>query len=198
MRRTVTSIAALGIGLGILAPLSSGALIVSNVQVSGSLSAGVSTMVGTDTIDIVFGGGGATVGDSTNPIRGGNLIITFDVDSTSGNLTQDIASITGSVSGSGFVVFNEIIEDRTPGNQGVIGSADLLLNGPNPNPATIMFSRGSSSIKVKKTLVFSASPSELLDNATVTLLRQTIVPSPGSVALLGIGSMGLLGRRRRS
>lgn len=198
MRRTVTSIAALGIGLGILAPLSSGALIVSNVQVSGSLSAGVSTMVGTDTIDIVFGGGGATVGDSTNPIRGGNLIITFDVDSTSGNLTQDIASITGSVSGSGFVVFNEIIEDRTPGNQGVIGSADLLLNGPNPNPATIVFSRGSSSIKVKKTLVFSASPSELLDNATVTLLRQTIVPSPGSVALLGIGSMGLLGRRRRS
>lgn len=198
MRRTVTSIAALGIGLGILAPLSSGALIVSNVQVSGSLSAGVSTMVGTDTIDIVFGGGGATVGDSTNPIRGGNLIITFDVDSTSGNLTQDIASITGSVSGTGLVIFNEIIEDRTPGNQGVIGSADLLLNGPTPNPATIVFSRGSSSIKVKKTLVFSASPSELVDNATVTLLRQTIVPSPGSMALLGIGSLGLLGRRRRS
>ncbi len=198
MRRSVTSIAALGIGLGILAPLSSGALIVSNVQVSGSLSAGVSTMVGTDTIDIVFGGGGATVGDSTDPTRGGNLIITFDVDSTSGNLTQDIASITGSVSGSGFVIFNEIIEDRTPGNQGVIGSADLLLNGPNPNPTTIVFSRGSSSIKVKKTLVFSASPSELVDNATVTLLRQTIVPGPGSLALLGIGSMGLLGRRRRS
>ncbi|MGE3562513.1 MAG: PEP-CTERM sorting domain-containing protein [Phycisphaerales bacterium] len=146
----------------------------------------------------MFGGGGATVGDSTNPIRGGNLIITFDVDSTSGNLTQDIASITGSVSGTGLVIFNEIIEDRTPGNQGVIGSADLLLNGPTPNPATIVFSRGSSSIKVKKTLVFSASPSELVDNATVTLLRQTIVPSPGSMALLGIGSLGLLGRRRRS
>ena len=60
----------------------------------------------------------------------------------------------------------------------------------------INFSRPSSSIKVKKTLVLSALDTQALDLANVSLLEQRFVPTPGALALLGVGTIVAMRRRR--
>lgn len=181
-----------------LAQSASAAIIFSNVVISGSLSTGATAVPGPNDIDFTFGTNGAQVGDATAPVRSGNLIITFNVDSTDGPLTADILSLLGAVSGSGVVIFNEVIEDRTPGSQGIIALADHVVNVQNPPPVNrvINFSRPSSSIKVKKTLVLSALDTQALDLANVSLLEQRFVPTPGALALLGMGTIVAMRRRR--
>jgi hypothetical protein len=57
-------------------------------------------------------------------------------------------------------------------------------------------SRASSSFKVKKTIILSAVDNDSqLDLAAIALIEQTFVPTPGSLALLGLG--GLITARRR-
>ncbi len=145
----------------------SAAVIFSNINISGSLAGTPTVTQGTTDIDFAFGGTSATVGDPVDPLRFGNIVITFNVDSTSGPITLDVASILGVTTGSGVIIFNEIVEDRNTG-----------------------------SFKVKKTFFLFAPATQAVDVANISLVEQRFVPTPGAMALLGLGGL-VAGRRRR-
>lgn len=186
--------------LTFLSGTSLGAITFSNFQVSGSLVGGplpnAIITTGLDDVDFSFIFPAATVGDPVAPTRAGNIVITFNVDSDT-PLTADILSVLGTVQGSGFIVFNEVVEDRTIGSEGIIASTSVMINAGNPTPVTqtITFDRPSNSIKVKKTLFMSAADTQAFDIAQVSLIEQKIVPAPGAAALAGIA--GVLAFRRR-
>jgi hypothetical protein len=172
------------------------AITFSNITIGGSLSTGAFAVPGATDIDFVFPFPAGTVGDPVNPVRAGNIVITFDVDSTIPQ-TADILSILGTTQGSGRIVFNEVVEDRTPGFEGIIASTSVVIDANNPPPVdfTLNFSRPSSSFKVKKTIFLFAPDTQAIDIAQVGLVEQRIVPTPGALGLMA--AAGLLTARRR-
>lgn len=173
----------------------SAALIFSNVSVTGSAAAPNSFATTATDIDFSFASPGGVVGDPVAPTRSGNIVITFNVQSTSGGITTDVASILGAVTGSGMIIFNEIVEDNNTGQ--ILASVNLTINANNPPPQSlpIQFSSASSNFKVKKTLFLYAPDTQGVDVAQVGLIEQHFVPAPGALALLGLG--GLVATRRR-
>ncbi len=169
----------------------------SDFQFAGSLAGGAQAFAGAFDVDLVFPL--ATVGDPVAPLRAGTITMTFLVDTTEGEkLNLDVLSILGAVAGNGTIIFNEIIEDREAGHEGeILANVNVQLDKNNPPPqfTNIAMSRASSSFKVKKTIILSAADSDLLDLASIALIEQTFVPTPGSLALLGLG--GLITARRR-
>ncbi len=195
MRRALSLAGALAIAAG-AAQTASAAIVFSNVNITGSISAPNTVTTGPDDIDIAFSSPAGVVGDAVAPTRAGNIVITFNVTSTSGGLTQDIASILGAVTGSGIIIFNEVIEDLvTPG---IIGSASIVIDAANPPPRSrvIEFSRPSTNFKVKKTFFFFAPDTQAVDLAQLSLVEQRFVPTPGAAALLGLAGLATLRRRR--
>lgn len=174
----------------------SAAIVFSNIQISGSLAGTPTVTQGTSDIDFSFGGTSATVGDPVDPLRFGNIVITFNVDSTSGPITLDVASILGATTGSGVIIFNEIVEDRNTGQ--ILAARNMTIDASNPPPRNldIVFATGSTSFKVKKTFFLYAPATQALDVANISLVEQRFVPTPGALALLGLGGL-VAGRRRR-
>jgi len=188
-------------GLAMTAASANAAIVFSDIQVSGSLVGGslppAIVTVGLNDIDFAFPFAAGTVGDPVAPTRAGNIVITFNVDSDS-PIDRDILTMLGALQGSGLIFFNEVVEDRTAGFEGVIGSTNLFLNSSQQLPATqdIVFSRPSTSFKVKKTLFLSAQDTAQFDLAQIGLIEQRMVPTPGALALLGLGGLVALRRKR--
>lgn len=189
---------AVGTSLGAIAPQSQAAIIFSNVSISGSLAAGSGFTTGSTDIDFTFLT--ASVGDA-QPARSGNIIITYLARSDDqGSFDRMLLSVLGGISGSGTIIFNEIIEDQV--NPGIIASYGVTLGPGTPPPPlphnkTLVFSHPSTFVKVKKTLVLVAADSgPPLDLANVSLVEQRLLPTPGAAALLGLGGLLTLTRRR--
>jgi hypothetical protein len=196
MKKTTLRLAFVVAALAGTASSASAALVFSNVSVTGSVSAPNAVTTTADNIDFTFTSPGGVVGDPVAPTRSGNIVITFNVLSTSGAITMDIASILGATVGSGIMIFNEIVEDNLTGQ--ILASVNLTINAANPPPQSlpIQFSHSSSNFKVKKTLFLYAPDSQApVDLAQVGLIEQRFVPAPGAIALLGLG--GLVATRRR-
>lgn len=176
-----------------------GAVVFSNVEVSGSLVGGnfppAVWTIGHS--DIAFPFAAATVGDAA-PVRAGNIVITFNVDSDT-PIDRDVFTTYGSVQGSGLIIFNQVVEDRTPGAEGVIASANLIIGSGGQLPAVqdIAFSRPSFSFRVMRTLFLAASDTPGMDHASVSLIQQGPVPSQGAVALMAMGGVVVAVRRKR-
>lgn len=181
--------------LAALAGQAQGAIVFSNVNIAGSLAAGSSFTTGPDGISFVFPD--AQVGDPVDPIRSGNIVITYEVEGTDGeSFSEMLLAVAGALSGSGMIFFNELVEDLAGG--GVIGSYNTILtdNTQLPLNTAFDFSQSSSHIKVKKTLVLAAVDTNAFDLAQVTGVDQ--LPTPGSVSLLaGAGVVAMVYRRRR-
>jgi hypothetical protein len=196
MKKTTLTLALIVAAFAGSASSASAALIFSNVSVTGSVASPHTVTTGPDDIDFAFTSPGGTVGDPVAPTRSGNIVITFNVLSTSGAITTDFASFLGAVLGSGIIVFNEIVEDNITGQ--ILASVNLTISASNPPPQSlpIQFSSPSSNFKVKKTLFLYAPDSQApVDVAQIGLIEQRFVPTPGTIALLGVG--GLLAARRR-
>jgi hypothetical protein len=174
----------------------SAAITFSNITIDGSLAGGATFNVGPDNcIDFIFPA--ATVGDTVDPLRSGNIVITYEATGTGGDsFNSMLAVILGALSGSGQIFFNEIIEDLNGG--GVIGSynANITDNSQLPFYDTIQFSQSSTHIKVKKTIVLDAIDTAAFDLANVSLVEQCLIPTPGSAMLLGVAALPMLRRRR--
>ncbi len=167
----------------------------SNITISGSLSAGAVAIPGNGDIDFIFPA--ATVGDTVDPLRSGNIVITYEATGTDGDsFNSMLAFILGALSGSGQIFFNEVIEDLNGG--GVIGSysANITSNSQLPFYDTIDFSKSSNHIKVKKTIVFDGIDTAGFDMANVSLVEQRLIPTPGSALLLGVAALPLARRRK--
>jgi len=180
-----------------LAASANGAIVFSNFQYGGSLAGGAQEFLGNIDVDLVFPL--AIVGDPVAPLRSGIITATFLVDTTAGEkLNLDVLSILGAIAGRGTIIFNEVIEDREAGFEGnILADVTVTLNKDNPPPTftNINFNRASSSFKVKKTIIITAEDGDGLDLAGIALIEQTFVPTPGSLALLGVA--GLVTARRR-
>jgi hypothetical protein len=173
----------------------SAGVIFSNVTIEGSLSSGASFFVGNGDIDFIFPA--ATVGDTVDPLRSGNIVITYEAQGTDGDsFNQMLAFILGALSGSGQIFFNEVIEDMNGG--GVIGSynANITDNSQLPFYDTIDFSQSSTHIKVKKTFVLDAIDTAAFDLANISLVEQRLIPTTGSAILLGVAALPMIRRRR--
>lgn len=177
--------------IGALACSAQAGLVFSDVVIAGSLADGASYYTSGGNIDFMFPD--ALVGDPVNPLRAGNLIITFEVRSTEA-IDRSLVSILGGLSGSGMIDFNEVVEDLvTPG---VIGAYGAVMQGSGalPHIGVVGFDRPTTHYKVKKTAVLSAVDTDELDLAAVALIEQNMVPEPGTAALLLVGLVAL--RRR--
>ncbi|MDX2119175.1 MAG: hypothetical protein SFY96_13425 [Planctomycetota bacterium] len=195
MRRTITTLA-LAAAAGIAATANAGVTF-SNVNITGTLAAGATWATGGAGDDIDFSFPSALVGDGQN-LRSGVITITFIAKSdTALNLDKLGLSILGGLLGSGTIIFNEVVEDLV--NPGIIATYGVTLNSASqlPHTADIHFSRESTMVKVKKTLILSAVDTQAFDLAGVALVEQKLVPTPGAAALLGMGVLAM-GRRRRA
>ncbi len=194
MQRFITSFGLASL-LG-LAGSASAAITYSNISVSGSASSPRAVTQGANDIDFAFTAPGGVVGDTVAPIRWGNIVITFDVLSTSGPITSDIASFLGAVLGSGTITFNEVIEDNLTGQ--IIGSASRTVNVTNALPLSIPidFTAPSTNFKVKKTFFLYAPDTAGVDLAQIGLVEQRFVPTPGGIALCAAGCLIAMRRRR--
>ena len=198
MKTTTLSLALIVAALAGTASSASAALIFSNISVTGSVASPNTVTTSPNDIDFAFTSPGGTVGDPVAPVRSGNIVITFNVLSTSGAITTDVASILGATLGSGIIIFNEIVEDNITGQ--ILASVSLTISASNPPPQSlpIQFSSPSSNFKVKKTLFLYAPDGQApIDLAQVGLIEQRFIPSPGALALLGLGSL-VAARRRRA
>jgi hypothetical protein len=184
-----------GLALAALAGSASAGVNFSNITIGGSLSAGAAAIPGVADIDFIFPA--ATVGDTVDPLRSGNIVITYEAQGTDGDsFNSMLAFMLGALSGSGQIFFNEVIEDLNGG--GVIGSYSAVIsnNGQLPFFDSIPFSKSSDHIKVKKTFVLDGIGTAGFDLANLSLVEQRLVPTPGSIALLGLAGIPVLRRRR--
>jgi len=168
-----------------------------NIFIDGSLSAGASVSVTDGSIDFAFPN--AAVGDPFDPLRVGNLTMTFEVLSTepSEPVLLDELSVLGALAGSGKIFFNEVVEDLA--GFGILATHSAILDSPDdlPYTANLLFDRPSTHIKVKKSLVLTAVPdTPEFDLANVSLVEQTFrVPEPTMVLPAGIVAAAFLRRR---
>lgn len=174
------------------------AITFSNVTIAGSLSTGATFGSANNSIDFYFPN--ALVGDPVDPLRTGNIQITYEATSTA-PMVQDqmILSILGALSGSGTIFVNEVVEDLDAGGA-VLATYNALLddNTDLPHTAILNFDGASRHIKVKKSFFLNAVPDTAsLDLAGVGVVEQTIreVPEPATLTLLAI--LGLARIRRR-
>lgn len=174
-----------------------GAILFSNISVTGPLSP-ASAVTGSNDIDFVFNFPAGTVGDPVDPLRSGSCMIMFDGDSNSGAVDTMITSILGAAVGSGEVMVDIFVSDRTV--PGVIATVlGVTFNSANPPPTTlnVNFSRATASFSVMYMITASAPENEVeFDMAQVSLIESRFVPAPASLAMLGLGGLAI-GRRRR-
>lgn len=180
------------------ASVANAAVSFSNIVYGGTLAAPTSN-AGSNSIDFFFDS--AEVGDSTDPLRQGNVTIMYEATSSVG-LTQDrlILSLLGALMGSGVITFSESVTDLSSPNPDIIAQHNVVLNlnSQLPHVADLNFSRPSTHVRVKKEIVLSAPATQAFDLSNVSLIEQTFreipVPEPMSGLILAIG--GLLLRRR--
>lgn len=173
-----------------------GDIIFSNVSISGSLATGASYETGPVDIDFILPD--AIVGDPVDPRREGDLVISYEAESTD-PLTQDrlTLELLGALAGSGTISLTETVEDLiTPG---VIASYDVVLdeNSQLPHVAVLDFDRDTARIHVEKTLTLEALDTGEFDLAQISLIEQVLheIPEPTTGLALMLPAL-LLGRRR--
>jgi hypothetical protein len=185
----------LALALACAAGSASAGVVFSDVSIGGSLAAGASFYTSNGAIDFVFPA--ASVGDTVDPLRSGDIVITYEATGTGGDsFNSMLAFVLGALSGSGQIFFHEVVEDLNGG--GVIAdfSTNLTQDAQLPFVDSIAFDQASTHFKVTKTITLDAIETAAFDLANVSLVEQTLIPSPGALAALGMVLIPALGRRR--
>lgn len=194
----ISSVAALAT-LAFLASSAMASVSFTNISVTGPAGLVGTPVITTSDVDIdlAFIANAGVAGEPTglfNPIE--PIIFTYDVTSNEGPLTGGVMSLLGAASGSGTVIVATSIRSLPlPG--AIIGSNILGYSNGTPPPVftQISFSQAVT-FRVTQTITFSVTNTAALDFAQLSLLETHYAPAPGAVALLGLGGLVVLRRRR--
>lgn len=162
----------------------------SNLDLDGDASANDSV-----TFTLSAAGGGAT-----------QRIFDQGIDTGFGNLNDVTVSVTG-VSGTTTDLGHNIVFDGFTGGTAGMGSSTAQTRSVEINGATVnLATTGGGFQFVQGEATFSPAASVLFDNSggsdgsivarAYDLQFSTVIPEPASFALLGLGGIALLGRRR--
>ncbi len=177
-----------------------------NVTMTGSLVSVPPDSFTTNANSISFFFNNANVGD-LSPTRLGNVLIQYDACVDPGqSMTVDQVTINalGGLLGSGTIDFNEQVfqlDDVTMQEGPLVGSLhDVITAGELPYHNEIDLTLASECIRVKKTFTLTAADTGAVDVASLGLVNQslTVVPEPTSMAVLGLGALAMLRRRRKA
>ncbi len=148
----------------------------------------------------------ALVGDPVAPLRSGLLSIQYDahIGADPGAFSSITNDTVGVVLGSGQIDFSEdIFEIDGLGNEigGPIGhiGGSYTVASSTPWDETGSFSRAAKNIRAKKVYLLSAVDTHALDLAAIGIINQHFesVPEPASFAVLGLGIVAVLKRRKK-
>lgn len=187
------------LGVAALCGAANAGMSFSNVMISAPYEDNVSFVTSDQDIDFIF--------DSTMNVLEGSpgeisLVISYDAWSMNA-MTQDtmVLSVLGGLLGSGEIQFSERIWELTPVNG---GDANLLVDysvtlneGDDlPHVVDLMFARAAAHFHVEKRITLrTLENTNGIDLASISLVEQRFVPTPGAMALMGLG--GLISARRR-
>lgn len=172
----------------------------SNVNISPEFADDITVVTSDQDIDFIFDSDVAILDGQPQQVM--RITITYEAWGMNMDITQDtlVVSVLGGLLGSGTLIFNEVIEDLNPGDGESVTLVDygvtLTADDDLPHVADLMFSRPANHIKVKKTITLLAPDlNEGIDLAAISLVEQRLIPTPGAMALMGVG--GLIASRRR-
>lgn len=185
------------LGVGALCAAANAGMSFSNVMITEPYSDNVSWYASDQDIDFVF--------DSTMNVLEGDpgeisLVISYDAWSMN-QMTQDtmVLSVLGGLLGSGEIQFTERIFEITEevGDNLLVDYSVTLDSGDElPHVVDLMFARPAQHFHVEKRITLrTTGNTDGLDLSSISLVEQRFVPTPGAIALMGLG--GLLSARRR-
>lgn len=184
-------------GLAVMTSAASAGITFSNVTVTSGLEDHISWYTSAQDIDFVF--------DSTVQAFEGqpeelSFVISYDAHSGQ-NLTQDtmVLSVLGGLLGSGEIMFSERIFDiSVQAGAGLLVDYSVVLNADNnlPHVADLMFAYPATDVHVEKRITLRAPNTDAIDLSSISLIEQRFVPTPGAMALMGLGGITTLRRRR--
>lgn len=160
---------------------------------------------GNNMISFITGNPVQVGGNTTN--TSGIVNIIYEASSPGFPIAAIVMDIMGSVTDFGRITWTETIEDLDQNAQIIGFSSGMFLGasytgGANGNISfsnSIPLSHASSHIKVKKTFTLDVGgqPPPSSTQASLTLIKQTLVPEPATFAALALGLGALVARQRR-
>lgn len=193
-------LAAIGITLAAsagIASSASAAIVFSNISVTGAIAGTPVTIAGASDIDAAFQGTSATVGDPTSIFGTEMITFSYTVTATGGDTLNAVTlSLLGAAAGSGAVSVDTSIVNAATSDP--VASNSLTFNTGNPPPvfAAVNFGSNQTAIRVTHMIHLSATNTAGFDLAQLSLIEGRYTPTPGALALLGLGGL-VAGRRRR-
>ena len=192
-------VAAFGIALAASAGLvssASAAVTFSNISVTGGIAGTPTTFTGTNDIDAAFAVNAATVGDPTNLFGTEMITFSYTVTATGETINAMVLSLLGAAAGSGAVEVQTSIVNAITNDP--IASNTLEFDTANPPPvfSSVNFGAPHTAVRVVHMIHLSATNTAGFDLAQLSLIEARYTPTPGALALLGLGGL-VAGRRRR-
>ncbi len=190
IRATILALLAGGI-----ASSAQAALTFSNISVTGPLAGTPTVTTSALNIDFAFAADSATIGEVTGQFGSSIITITYDAVSNAGPINASVLSLLGAASGTGSVSVHTVVTPLPSGDPAADNTLGYNAVTPPPTSANINWLAGLASFHVVQTITLSATNGEFVDFAQLSLIEHRFVPTPGSLALLGLG--GLVASRRR-
>ncbi len=193
--RFVTSAA----GVAALVSAANAGITFSDIAVTAGFEDNISWVTSNQDIDFIF--------DSTMNVLEGAPVDPLSIEISYNAwsmqpMTQDtmVLSVLGGLLGTGTIEFSEqIFEISEDAGDNLLVDYSVVLTADDdlPHVADLMFAHPASHFRVVKTITLSApAESAGIDLASISLVEQRFVPTPGAAVLAGLAGLASLRRRR--
>lgn len=186
-------------GLAALVSSANAGITFSDIAVTAGFEDNISWVTSDQDIDFIF--------DSTMNVLEGAPVDPLSIEISYNAwsmqpMTQDtmVLSVLGGLLGAGSIQFSEQIFEigEDAGGNLLVDYAVTLNSGDElPHVADLMFAHPASHFRVVKTITLTApNQSPGIDFASISLVEQRFVPTPGAAVLAGLAGLASFRRRR--